>query len=103
MLHRNLDEPEPALEREVGRARVRRKTLGRAADDNADRVSRPTPEYRGTCALGDGADPLRKNQVAVNGKPEVGGEREEVRGQAGECAAESRCWMGKDVRREDVG
>jgi hypothetical protein len=93
VLHRDLDEPEPALEREVRRARVRAQALRRAADDDADRLAGALGQYRAARAAGDGADALGEDEVAVDRQGEVGGEREQVRGQPREGGAEAGRWQ----------
>lgn len=74
MLYSNLDKAQPPLERQVRRSGMCAETLRRAADHDADSVSRPSAKDGVARALGDGADALREDEVAIDREVEVGGE-----------------------------
>jgi hypothetical protein len=89
MLDGDLDEAEALAQREVRGAGVRREALRGAADDDRDRRARACAEDAPARALGDGADALREQQLAVQRHREVGGQRQQVRRQPREGRAEA--------------
>jgi hypothetical protein len=67
---------------------MRRQALRRAADHDHDCRARPARENGVARTFGDGADPLREDELAVERDLEVRREGEQVRPQAGERRAE---------------
>lgn len=110
----NFDESQPAPQRKIRRARMRRERLGRAADDDCNGTALALAQDGLAAALRDTADAHGHETVAKERNGEVGREREQMRCDArkaggelgGVCSqirdgsdAENAVWMvAKDVR-----
>ena len=80
----------PFAQRQVCGAGVRAEALGRAADNDGDRLARAFAQDVGARLLADGTYAEREQNVAVERDVEVGRERKQVRDDARELRGEAR-------------